>query len=52
MKRLLIILLCVLVVLGTTLVFYILKQQLFIPNESDDYKLYAKYLFLPARKIN
>ena len=51
MKRLLIILLCVLVVLGTTLVFLYPKTATFYPNESDDYKLYAKYLFLPARKL-
>ena len=51
MKRLLIIFAVCFSSFGTTLVFLYPKTATFYPNESDDYKLYAKYLFLPARKL-
>lgn len=52
MRRVLIALLCVVVVLTATMVLLYPKTASFYPNESDGSRVYAKYLFLPARRIS
>ncbi len=50
-KRILIILLCVVIVLAASLFFLYPKTASFYPNEADGRRVYVKYLFLPERRL-